>query len=460
MSTNRISRRDLLKGLGITAAGSVLAACAPEVIRETVTVKETVMVEGTPEVVEVEKVVTVEVEAPSDEPITIRWWSYYAPSGRALLCAGIAKEFEDLNPGVTVELGHGLAAYTEKLATAYSAGDPPELHGATHTTMLLEIQDDALMGLQDWYDQSGALDTVHPGAQAWCTVDGKLYAVSGWDLFVQEWYYNKRVFDELGLSEPTTEEAVAETVKALEDRVSYPFAFPGGQSWAWTCFLSTVQAQTCGITLIEQGTMAKDYHIPELQEAIEITERMFSDKVVSPDSLGLTADDMKALFAQAEIGFTNIFHTGWLPGLQAAVQEAGDKTQLAYFDSAVLYTDNPLSPWPAGYGMVNAVPKQNQQVGATFDLMTYIWSPEVQRRIAEAGVGVPPLPEVWDSVTDPLYQGTIKHLGEATAESLYLIDFIHPQVIEALYVSMLDMAKGEGTAVGVLDAMTDAIKAV
>ena len=132
-----------------------------------------------------------------------------------------------------------------------------------------------------------------------------------------------------------------------------------------------------------------------------------------------------------------------------------------YRDSpAVLYTDSPLSPWPAGCGSINAVPKQNQFIEPTFDLMTYVWSSDVQRRVAEAGIGIPPLPEVWDSISDPLYQGTIKHLGEATAESLYLIDFIHPQVIEALYVSMLAMATGEGTSEEVLDAMTEAIQAV
>lgn len=62
MSRERITRRQALKGLGIAAAGAMLAACQPKVVEKVVekpvekVVKETVVVAGTPKVVE--KVVT------------------------------------------------------------------------------------------------------------------------------------------------------------------------------------------------------------------------------------------------------------------------------------------------------------------------------------------------------------------------------------------------------------------
>jgi len=60
MSTRKISRREMLKGLGLAAVGTALAGCAPKVVEKTVVVekpvekvvKETVIVEGTPQVVE------------------------------------------------------------------------------------------------------------------------------------------------------------------------------------------------------------------------------------------------------------------------------------------------------------------------------------------------------------------------------------------------------------------------
>ena len=65
MSTKNISRRGLLKAMGLGMAGVVLAACQPKVVEKVVTkevekvVKETVMVK---EEVEVEKEVTRVVE--------------------------------------------------------------------------------------------------------------------------------------------------------------------------------------------------------------------------------------------------------------------------------------------------------------------------------------------------------------------------------------------------------------
>ena len=91
MSGKRMSRRQLLKALGLAAAGVAAAACQPktvivekekvitQVVKETV--KETVVVEGTPKVVEkqvtkvVEKVVT--ATPPPEPPIklTVAGWS-------------------------------------------------------------------------------------------------------------------------------------------------------------------------------------------------------------------------------------------------------------------------------------------------------------------------------------------------------------------------------------------------
>ena len=45
MDRKNLSRRDFLRVSAAAAAGTILAACAPEVVKETVTVKETVIIE-------------------------------------------------------------------------------------------------------------------------------------------------------------------------------------------------------------------------------------------------------------------------------------------------------------------------------------------------------------------------------------------------------------------------------
>ena len=63
----RMTRRELLRTLGIGAAGAAVAACQPQIVEKEVAVKETVVVK---EVVEVEKEVTRVVEvAPAAKPV-------------------------------------------------------------------------------------------------------------------------------------------------------------------------------------------------------------------------------------------------------------------------------------------------------------------------------------------------------------------------------------------------------
>jgi len=73
---NRLSRREFLRGAGVAALGSVIAACQPQVVEKTVEVVKTVEVEVP---VEVEKTVvvkeTVEVAPEMPEGVKIDFWT-------------------------------------------------------------------------------------------------------------------------------------------------------------------------------------------------------------------------------------------------------------------------------------------------------------------------------------------------------------------------------------------------
>lgn len=133
-----LGRREFLRGLGFAAAGAALAACQPEVIKETV--KETVIVEGeevivkeTVEVVterEVEKVVTATPGPPS--PVELQWWSFGLglpseewPHGKWE--QSLADTYMEANEAVTIIYqAMGWDSLT-KLYTTIAAGNPPNL---------------------------------------------------------------------------------------------------------------------------------------------------------------------------------------------------------------------------------------------------------------------------------------------------------------------------------------------
>jgi multiple sugar transport system substrate-binding protein len=144
----------MLKGLGVAAAGTAVASCAREVVKETVTVKETVIVEGEPVEVEVEKIVTATPEPAPEGPKVVKWWHGWG--GRWVeLGDEIAQteQFKEFLPGVEFE---PYGANSEKLLTAMAGGDPPD--GYSQMDYFNFMARDANLDVTDWIETSDTLD--------------------------------------------------------------------------------------------------------------------------------------------------------------------------------------------------------------------------------------------------------------------------------------------------------------
>lgn len=102
MSNQRITRRDFLKAASLAGGTLALAACAP-------------------------KATQAPTEEPGAEPVaepsSIRFW-YYWPGIWGEACAGVAKQFEEMNPNIQVE---AIQADWEKVLASFAAGAPPDV---------------------------------------------------------------------------------------------------------------------------------------------------------------------------------------------------------------------------------------------------------------------------------------------------------------------------------------------
>ena len=100
MSRKRMSRRQMLKGIGLAAVGAAAAACKPQ----TVVIKETVIVEGTPQVVEkvVEQTVVVEAPPVEAEMVEISFMGW----GGTEEDEGVRSAITSLNPSISFTHSH------------------------------------------------------------------------------------------------------------------------------------------------------------------------------------------------------------------------------------------------------------------------------------------------------------------------------------------------------------------
>lgn len=182
-----ISRREMLKGLGLGAAGLVLAACTPKVVKETVQVEKVVEKEVT-------RVVT--AVAASQEPIEI----VHMLPGPLDPVAWAAEAFNLAQNEVKVDISFmPWSDYWDKLSTVFAAGTPPDVAG-THTST---VRQHAFMGvLRDLnpYIQSTPdfpTDWIQVATDLW-RHKGGLYGIA-WDVALLGMYYNKTLFDKAGI---------------------------------------------------------------------------------------------------------------------------------------------------------------------------------------------------------------------------------------------------------------------
>jgi len=207
MST-RMTRREMLRYVGLGSAAAVLAACAPKVVKETVVVekevekavekivKETVIVAGTPKVVE--KIVTV-TPGPA-APVTIRMPQAMGDNGQPVFEA-VAKTFMDKNPNVTVKIDPTFDWDSQKYLVQAAAGTAPDIiWGDEHWSFLLSSKG-VLLDLNPFIDGSGFNKDNYADVLGAFTWAGKLFSFPIW-IGCYGMFFNMDLLAEAGLELP------------------------------------------------------------------------------------------------------------------------------------------------------------------------------------------------------------------------------------------------------------------
>jgi multiple sugar transport system substrate-binding protein len=198
MKSQKLSRRDFLRGAGLTGLGLTLAAagCQPK----------TVIVEKEVEKI-VKETVVVEKEAPTPAPMEVVQIQH-AHWGRPI--QGEAWQqcldfFMERFPYIEVERIHIPSNYPDKMMTAFAAGTGPDVLRISGQMVDVLALQGSLLALEPFIEQSGIdLDEWVPGVWEYGFWKGHQYLLPVfWVTSVVA--YNKDLFDAEGLDYPTKE---------------------------------------------------------------------------------------------------------------------------------------------------------------------------------------------------------------------------------------------------------------
>lgn len=150
--------------------------------------------------------------------------------------------------------------------------------------------------------------------------DGKIYAMpQESSSFYAAIYYNKKVFEDLGLSEPKTYAeflSLLETIKSKGDGIT-PIYMSNKDSWTTQIFVTAALPVLLGDKAEEtwEGLLSnklKWADIPEFKQAMELFQELYVKGYTNKDHVTQTFDNAKAALAEGKAAM--VFNGEWTVG--------------------------------------------------------------------------------------------------------------------------------------------------
>ena len=281
---------------------------------------------------------------------------------------------------------------------------------------------------------------VYDFAKERVTVDGKVYGLPG-EAETIGLFYNKDLFAELGIEEPTTLEEVRAASETIREAGTTPMAVGDKEGWEGGHLLSMALSSAVGSDGMEALVSGEQpWTSPEVVEALGLW-REFDEAGFLPESpTSVDYDTSTALFYSGDAA---MIPTGsWL------VAEIEDNA-----DFEVGYIPFPAPDGPGifagGLGSGPYVSANTDNEEASLEFLDFLASPEHAKWTVENLATIPPREvDTGDLDVSPLFAQVLEDTADlsASGDFGYNIDVLVPDAFnEAMYDGMQAVFTGQAT---------------
>jgi len=388
----------------------------------------------------------VEETGGSDE-VSFSWWALSggggSPNPRETMRQAIIADFEADNPGVTVELQMWEnEAFKQKVQIDVQAGNPPDLFHSWGGGVMVEYAQAG--GLRDITDtvENVLSQTIGMGPLGVYGNAGHYYGAP-YDMGAVGMWYNKDIFDEVGVSVPQTWPQLLDVVEQIGNAGYVPIALGGGDRWPahfwWTYLATRIGGQPAFNAAYSGAGSFAD------QPFVEAGEALLDLLALNPFQegyLGATYDDEAALVGDGVAAMELMGQ--WAPAVQQADSASGNGIgdSLGWFAF-------PSVPGGAGsrgdvMGGGNGYVVGANAPDAAVDFLVYFLQPKYAPAIIEAEGIVPVVSNVdWDFDANAL--AIMDAVANADYYQLYYDQFLPPAVGEAVKDAVVALLAGQAT---------------
>jgi raffinose/stachyose/melibiose transport system substrate-binding protein len=170
------------------------------------------------------------------------YWFLTGPPGEQIRTDTV-KRFNTANPSSQIKYTtFANDAYKTKIKTAIGAGQAPTIiWGWGGGGLKSYVQAGQVEDLTSWFSQNSAVkDRLFPGSFGAATVNGKIYAMPAETVQPIVLFYNKKVFDQVGVQPPTSWGELMALVPKFNEKGIAPISLAGQSRWTnmmWLEFL-------------------------------------------------------------------------------------------------------------------------------------------------------------------------------------------------------------------------------
>jgi len=243
----------------------------------------------------------------SGEQVTIKFVHKYPEEKRLKYFEEVVAEFEKENPNIKIEMTcYGDEEIKDKIRVLLGSEDAPDVYFTWSGERIMQyVRSGNTMDITKYLDEDAAWkDSFNESVLGTCLKDGSYWAVP-WNYSCKQVIYNKKVFEEAGITEiPKTWTEFLDVCEKIKATGKTPLAVGNQYSWVVCHFLTTLNGK-----MVPQETTEKNYSMEEVEytdpgyaEALDLMKELYDKGYTNSDVNSMPWETSQAMVQEGTAG--------------------------------------------------------------------------------------------------------------------------------------------------------------
>ena len=372
----------------------------------------------------------------SDAPITITLWDISTDDATKPIHEAAVARFMEAYPNVTVEITHTMNdSYKEKLVIAMSSGQCPDMYihwgGGPMIEYITSGFGADITALYDAYNTVPFL----PSAVEQCKYDGKMYAIPYGGIGGSGVFYNKTIFEKVGIEVPTTVSELEAVCDKLIEAGYVPFSLANGSKWTGSMYFMYLATRFGGTEAFAKAVDGSGAFTDEAFMYAAETIQDWVKKGYFPEGVNsLSTDDGQDRQLMYQEKTAMMLHGSWQARSMANDNAEWYNANIGYFGFPALegstYPQNICVGTSIGNGFSFNIHDDEEKLKAAFILATQFYNDEIYNQAQLGRNTIPSIVGMGDTIEDQCMKQVWADFSAAPEVQLWYDQYLPPEVAE------------------------------